>query len=55
MTIEEKTNEMEKTKGVEYFWEIIDKKPGKNFRTVEDIEELKILEKNKIIELIADR
>ena len=55
MTIEEKTNEMEKTKGVEYFWEIIDKKPGKNFRTVEDIEELKILEKNKIIELITDR
>lgn len=55
MTDEEKISENEKTKDVEYFWEIIDKKQGKNFRTITDIEELKILEKNKIIELSTGR
>lgn len=46
---------MNQYKGVEFFWEIIDKKLGKNFRTITDPEELEILEKNKIIELSKDR
>ncbi len=55
MTNENKTNENEKTKGAEQFWEIIVQIPGKNIRTIQDEEELKILEKNKIIELVKDR
>ena len=55
MTEKENIDKNEKIEGVEFFWKIIDKKPGKNFRTITNSEELKILEKNKIIELSTDR
>ena len=55
MTDKNKTTENEKTIGAEQFWEIIVQIPGKNIRIITDKEELKILEKNKIIELVKDR
>lgn len=55
MTDENNTSENEKTIGAEQFWEIIVQIPGKNIRIITDKEESKILEKNKIIELVKDK
>ncbi len=46
---------MNQYKGIEFFWEIIDKKPGENFKIIKSQEEFKILENNKIIEFDKDR
>jgi hypothetical protein len=46
---------MNQHNGVDFFWEIINKKPGENFKIIKDQEEFKILENNKIIELKKDK
>lgn len=45
---------MSQYKGIEFFWENIKRDKGKNFKKV-NLEELKMLRDNKIIELDKDR